>query len=267
MPSPLYSKNNMTYRIYSAFIVLAGLLLSGTAASAQTSGICTAGTLASYIASNGCVNGIEFFTFQPLTTSGNGVVYSASNIEVDPVSFSDGESAGFTFCIVQSMPGCSNVTLPFEVATGETATYDIAYLFSFVIDPRGTQASEGMDPPFGDVSINQYYCADAGLTQSSPVATPICNAMGHSFGPQTLNVNDNNPPASWNTGIVPLNPVINESASIVTMINLNGINGAAGFDNVTNANYVDNFVPSPEPSAIVLAAGGLLALALRRRFC
>lgn len=253
----------MTYRIYFGFM-LAGMLLSGTAAKAAD---CAPGTLASYIASNGCVNGIEFFTFQPLTTSGTGVAYSASNIEVDPVSFSDNASAGFVFCLVQGTAGCSNVTNPFEVASGLTAIYDISYLFSFVVDPMGTNSSLGMDPPFGNVSINQYYCADAGLTQASPTATPICNAMGHSFGPQTLNVNDNNPPTSWNTGIVPLNPVINESASIVTMINLNGTNGAAGFDSVSGADYVDNFLPSPEPSAMVLAAGGLLALALRRRLC
>jgi hypothetical protein len=248
----------MTYRIYFGFI-LAAMMLSGTAANAQT---CGPGTLASYIASSGCVNGIEFFTFQPLTTSGTGVAYSASNIEVDPVSFSDDASAGFVFCLVQSMPGCSNVTNPFEVASGETATYDISYLFSFIVDPVASNANLGMDPPFGNVSINQYYCADAGLTQSSPVATPLCNASGHSFAPQVLNVNDSNPPASWNTGIVPLNPVIHNSASIVTMISLDGTNGAAGFDSVSGTDFV-----APEPSAVLLAAGGLLALALRRRFC
>jgi hypothetical protein len=243
------------------------MLLSGTVATAQTSGICAPGTLASYIASNGCVNGIEFFTFQPLTSSGNGVAYSASNIEVDPISYPDGESAGFTFCIVQSMPGCSDVTLPFEVASGDTALYDISYLFSFITDPAANNASLGMDPPFGNVSINQYYCANAGLTQSSPVSTPLCNGNGFSFSPQTLSVNNTNPPTSWDTGIVALNPPITESASIVTMIDLNGTNGAAGFDSVSGANYVGDFVPNPEPSAIVLAAGGLLALALRRRFC
>jgi hypothetical protein len=256
----------MTYRLYSGFI-LAAMLLSGTAATAQTNGICTPGTLASYIASNGCVNGIEFFTFQPLTTSGNGVAYSASNIEVDPISYSDGASAGFAFCIVQSMPGCANVTLPFEVASGDTAIYDISYLFSFVTDPAAGQADLGMDPPFGNVSINQYYCANAGLTQASPTSTPLCNGNGFSFSPQTLNVNNTNPPTSWNTGIVPLVPQITQSASIVTMINLNGTNGAAGFDNVSGSDFVGNFVPNPEPSAILLAAGGFLALALRKRFC
>ena len=254
----------MTHRIYFGLIV-AAMLFSGTAATAQTT--CAPGTLASYIASNGCVNGIEFFTFNPLSSAGNGVVYSASNIEVDPISYSDGASAGFTFCIVQSMPGCSDVTLPFQVAAGDTATYDISYLFSFVTDPVGTNANLGMDPPFGDVSINQYYCADAGLTQSSPTATPICNADGHSFAPQTLSVNNSNPPTSWDTGLVPLSPVINNSASIVTMIDLDGANGAAGFDSSSGSDYVGNFVPNPEPSAIVLAAAGLLGLALRRRFC
>lgn len=252
----------MTYRTHFGLIV-AAMLLSGTAATAQT---CAPGTLAAYIASSGCVNGIEFFTFNPLTSAGNGVVYSASNIEVDPVSYSDGASAGFTFCIVQSMPGCGDVTLPFQVAAGDTATYDISYDFSFVTDPAGNNASLGMDPPFGDVSINQYYCADGGLTQSSPTATPICNAGGHSFAPQTLTVNNNNPPTSW-TDFAALNPPINEFASIVTMINLNGSNGMAGFDNGSGSDYVGSFVPNPEPSAIFLAAGGLLALALCRRFC
>lgn len=257
----------MTHRIYFGFIV-AAMLIPGTARSETVlSGTCTAGTLASYIASSGCVNGIEFFTFQPLTTSGDGVTYSASNIEVDPLSYPDGASAGFTFCVVQSTPGCSVITQPFEVSAGDTAIYDISYLFSFITDPAANNASLGMDPPFGNVSINQYYCANAGLTQSSPTATPLCNGNGFSFSPQTLNVNNNNPPSSWDTGVVALNPPITQNASIVTMINLDGTNGPAGFDSVAGSDYVDSFLPTPEPSALFLAAGGLLTLALRRRFC
>jgi hypothetical protein len=255
----------MTYRIQFGFI-LAAMLLSGTAASGQSNGFCTAGTLTSYISgvNEGCTVGIEAFSFSSLTTSGNGVAYTASNIEVDPVFFPDGASAGFTFCVVQTLPGCSDVVIPFQVASGETAIYNIPYQFYFTTDPAGNAASEAMDPPFGNVSINQYYCADAQLTVNPTNGMPECIDSG---SPQILNVNDSNPPATWNTGIVPLNPVINYDAGILTMIELDGTNRPAGFDSVTNANYIDNFIPNPEPSALVLAAGGLLALALRKRFC
>ncbi|MDE3195029.1 MAG: PEP-CTERM sorting domain-containing protein, partial [Acidobacteriota bacterium] len=77
--------------------------------------------------------------------------------------------------------------------------------------------------------------------------------------PQVLSVDDTNPPTSWSTGIVPLNPPFNY-AGIITEINLGDGTNAGGFDAVSSQTF-----GTPEPGSVFLLAGGLVAIALRRR--
>jgi len=258
----------MTHKSTYALLIMA-VSFSGTAAFAQTAPppVCTPGTLASYQAMTGdCRIGIELFMAFQFNDTGTGTaigsLYSNSAIEVTPVSYSDNASAGFTFSLASGQP--------LSVSSGGTAQYNIQYEFSLQIDPVATNADLGMDPPFGNVTINQYYCEDAALNFNGPNGGPNCtypaNIAVLNFAPTVLTVNDTNPPVSWFTGNVELNPKINNFANVLTTINLDGTVGTAGFDSVTGSAFIDDFYPAPEPSTIVLVAGGLLAIALRGRF-
>jgi hypothetical protein len=203
---------------------------------------CMPGTLQSYIDLNqtgGCAIGIEEFS---------AFAYTASEILVTPAT------GGFSFSQISGTP--------FQVLLPQVDIYDIFY--NFVIDPgpRGSTADLGMDPPFGNVTINQFYCAGRGLVLSTLSGAPTCVTPGQ-HGPQLLTVNDTNPPASWNTGPVPLNPAIDQFANVLTQIILDGTAGPAGFDGVTGDTSL-----TPEPSTFLLIGTALLAAAFvsRRRF-
>jgi len=261
----------MTYKLLS-FMVMAVLVLTGTAATAQTILPCTPGTLAAYQAMRtDCQIGIELFQGFTFSSSGTGTLDTNTNIEVTPVTFSDGESAGFTFSQING----AGMMTPFSVGAGLTANYNIQYEFFFAVDPSASNAEMGMDPPFGNVTIDQYYCPDVStLNFNGPNGAPNCetfsDAGNFNFVAQDLRVTDLNPPTSWTTGIVPLNPVVNNFAFVLTTIKLvGGASTPSGFDSVTGENFIagSSLITSiaPEPSTIVLVAGGLLALALRKR--
>jgi hypothetical protein len=257
-------------RKFSYSLALAALVFSGTAAKAANLTPCAPGTLASYQAMTGdCQIGIEIFQGFTFTSSGTGPapLYSNTDILVTPLTFPDGQSAGFQFSLDPNSPFFAPDLGHFQVLAGSTALYDIQYEFFFNVDPVAGSADLGMDPPFGTDTINQYYCADVSqLNFNGPNGAPNCETFSD-FGnfnrpAQVLTVNDTNPPTSWDTGIVELVPLVRNSAFVLTTISLDGTNGASGFDDVRGA----DFVGTPEPSTIVFAAGGLLALALRKRF-
>jgi hypothetical protein len=156
----------------------------------------------------------------------------------------------------------------FSVLAGTTALYDIGY--NFVIDqgPTADAASLGMDP--GNVSIDEFFCADAGLSVGAPArpgapATPSCTNDG-SFSPQVLHVDDTAPPVSWSTGIVSLNPPAFVGGSVLTRIELDGGASGASFLNVGETTFTTDPSAVPEPSTMVLLLSGLAAMSFRRRF-
>jgi hypothetical protein len=253
-------------KAYLYALLIGGLIFSGAAANAQTAPppACAPGTLASYEAlANGCSIGLDIFSFpsNALSTAGNGVVYSDTGIELDPAI------GGFTFCLVQVLPGCSVVTNEFQVGANLSAIYDINYNFFIDPNPSATTADLGMDPPFGNVTINQYYCADQGLSQDGASATPFCFTASFADPPaQVLTVDNTNPPISWNTGIVPLNPPVLSFANVLMMIDLNGGANGAGFDSVTGDSFLNTSTPEPSSILLLLMGGGLLALGKKKYY-
>jgi len=250
--------------IRCSFVFAAAALCGGTAyaGNATTLGpACVAGTLQSYIdlnATGGCSIGIEEFSGFDFNSSAN-AAYTTSDIFLTPAT------GGFSFTQT-SGPNCvSGTGAPcFEVLLPQIDIYDIFY--DLVIDPgpNASAADLGMDPPFGNVTINQFYCAGRGLTLSTLSGVPTCVTPGQ-HGAQELTVNDTNPPFSWSTGSVPLNPRIDNFANVLTQIILDGTNGPAGFDGVTGDT---NLNLTPEPSTFLLIGATLFAAAFvsRRRF-
>ena len=110
----------------------------------------------------GCSVGLQNFDNFSFMSSGTGspLLDTSADIELTPAV------GGFTF---------SQVNLaPFAVLLGQTADYQIGY--GFVIDPApvGTGADLGMDPPVGNVSIDQLYCADSSLSLNPTNAQYVC---------------------------------------------------------------------------------------------
>lgn len=248
-------------------LLLAPLMFSGTAAKASNlDPQCTQGTLQSYedlsdSTAGGCSVGIlNYSGFSFSSTSG--AAYDASSIEVSPTTgVINGvplNGSGFTFCLTA---GCPLTGTQFQVGADQTATYDIGYHFDIDSGPQANMASLGMDPPFGDVTINQYYCVDSSLYQDGTTTTPSCSANSNAGPLQTLTVTTI--PPVLTTGIVPLNPPALNFADTLLMINLNGTGqqSGSGFTNVAAVTFV-----TPEPFTMVLAAGGLLVIALRKRY-
>lgn len=246
-------------RMIRCSLVLAAAAVCGGTAYAGNATIlgpaCVPGSLQSYIAldaTGGCSIGIEEFSGFDFQTSAN-AAYTAADILLTPAM------GGFTLTQTSGAP-CSGSGAPcFQVASGLIDIYDIFY--DFVIDPgpRGSTADLGMDPPFGDVTINQFYCAGRGLVLSALGGVPTCVTPGQ-HGAQELTVTDQNPPTSWNTGVVPLNPQVDKFASVLTQIILNGTSGPAGFDSVTGDTNL-----TPEPSTFLLIGATLLAAAFIHR--
>jgi hypothetical protein len=236
------------------------VLFSGVALQAQPvlDPPCVMGTLTSYLdMDGGCSVGIQNFFNFTFGSSGTGgaTLDTSDNIEVTPAT------GGFTF--TQTDP-----LAPFSVAMSQTADYQIQYTFEIDPGPAADSASLGMDPPllqpFGAVAINQYYCADSDLMNNFTNAGGFfCQVPGAgTFAPQDLHVDDTNPPISWSTGLVPLDPVVLDFAGVLTNIFLDGTDGSSGFYTVTG----DSFL-TPEPLTVFLALGGLLAImACRRSF-
>lgn len=252
----------MTYKSYYAVLAMA-LAFSGTVAkAANLAPPCTANTLTFYednysdggACSVGILNVSDFYFL-----SSDGGIYSDSQIEVAPVNNSM-YGTGFTFCLVESQPGCANPTLnPFVAVLGDVATYNIGY--DFVIDsgPQGTAATVGMDPPRGDDTVNQYYCADSDLSQDSATSAPTCSDSS----PQVLTATTTTIPPDLFTS-APLVPAVQGFAQLDTMINVDGSTVPSTVDSVTEGTFI---TVAPEPSTLLFATGGLLTLAVIRRLC
>jgi hypothetical protein len=213
---------------------------------------CAANTLAFYdtegfscilgggILGEGSGGVLEFSGFSfSATGTGSPTLLTASQIEVtpDPV----GQGGGFTFTATGG-PG-------FTVGGGQTATYDIDYEFTFVVDPVVSGANIGMDPPFGTASISEEICHDD---------EDVC---------QSLSVDDTNPPTSWNSSIT-LDPPITNFASIDNTITLDG-SACGDTPNVPCSGFGalnDTYAVAPEPATFVLLLGELVAIGLVRRY-
>jgi hypothetical protein len=194
------------------------------------------------------------FSFSSSGTAGDSL-YTASQIGVTPV-FTEGSMTGFAFGHFGDGP--------FQVDAGLTANYIIDY--SYVIDagPVGGAADLGMDPPFGNITITQDICADSHLTFSAS-GEPQCTVFSDfsvSTVPQTLSVNDTNPPTSW-TAHLDLNPPVLSFATVRNTIHLDGAQGGAGFDSLMSTGTIVNSAPEPMSSALCL--GGLLAVGILRK--
>ena len=205
----------------------------------------------------GCSIGIQNFSefaFPTRTGTGGFTPDTSDQIEVTPAI------GGFTI---------SQIGGQFSVGDNQTALYQINYRFDIDPVPTASGASLGMDPPFGDVSIDQLYCADSTFFHNSDNGITSCDTGNNFFAPQDLHVDDTNPPlpgtlvSSWTTGLVPLNPIVMNFATTELIISLDGTNLllGSGFDSATG----DTFIAGPEPSAWLLILGGLLVMIMSKR--
>ena len=220
---------------------------------------CVANTLAAYENSQlgvQCSVGIlNFSDFSFSATGSSTDLLTDSEIEVTPVT---NGILGGGFALTAVDP----VNAPFAVASGQTATYVINWRFVIDPGPRGSGADLGLDPPFGDVSITQGYCADSFFTTNDD-GTTDCSTFGNSAvtsNPQSLSVTTI--PQKLFDSII-FDPAILNFASVRTTINLIGDAGSAGFDSISgSAVIVDS---TPEPFSFLLGAGGLLGIGLLRK--
>lgn len=242
----------------SLALAMAALCGGGAyAGNATTLGpVCMPGSLQSYIASDaagGCSIGIEEFSGFSFESSAN-AAYTAADILLAPAAV-----GGFTFTQTSGAPCVGSGAPCFQVAAGQIDIYDIFYDFAIDPGPHASTADLGMDPPFGNVTINQFYCSGRGLVLGTVNAVPTCVTPGQ-HSAQELTVTDENPPASWNTGIVLITPQVDKFADVLTQIILDGTNGPAGFDSITGTSNL-----TPEPSTSLLIGVTLLAAAIANR--
>jgi hypothetical protein len=209
---------------------------------------CVAGSLLSYeqsLPGGQCSIGVLNFSDFTFRQTGIGPLDTAAQIELTPAV------NGFGFTQVSGNP--------FTVAAGDNADYLIFY--NFVIDPAPVVegADLALDPPFGDVNVQQGYCNDSSFTIGEGV--PVCiDSAGNLSTPQTLTVTTESPKASKI-----FNPPALNFGSVRTEIKLDGTSGPAGFDGVTGDATVVDTSSTPEPASVILALGGLLAIGLRRK--
>lgn len=238
-------KNLTPVVIFLAFTGLASHL------GAQSIADCAAAPLSTYDAqgfdcrlngSNGGILLFGAFSFSQDTSS-----YTDSQIEVTPVP--QGQGGGFSFSLVDLEP--------FSVPSDQSIEFGINYDFIIQQDPFVDQADLGMDPPFGTVTITENLCVDPVVGNVD--AGPSCSSR------YAFSVDDTNPPASW-TNSVSINPPVAREATVGLDFVLTGGDGTpSGFDALSATNHVTDTL-SPEPVSSVLGLGGLLAVALRRRY-
>jgi hypothetical protein len=212
---------------------------------------CVAGSLQSYINSSGCnLGGVVFSGFAfpaPLNPDG-ATVLDASQIELTPAA--SGLSGSFDF------------SGDFFVPAEDAVTYLIDY---FLLDtaPMLGGASLFLDP-FGDVSATDSLCADSFFGTNGNGNT-VCEYNTPNgvveLDPQSLSVDDANPPLSLSTSIE-LDPGAYSFASVETEIVLTGGSTGASSGGVFVGYTID---PTPEPVTSLLCLGGLTVIAIFRR--
>ena len=239
-------------------------------------------TLNDYINMSGaCSIGIlnfSSFSFSVVsftTPTGSGhTAYDPTNIAVTPVS--TGTDTGLAYSALTLDTNGNPVAIPFGVAAGDKAVYQIMY--GYVIDPGPVDAGMdlGLDPPQGYVTFNRQLCADSYFAGDSCYQPPSnycgqeCDrrppAQGGTYLPiQSLTVGTM-PTDFPLTAHLDLDPQVANFAWVIDTITLDGTtgDGAASFDMVvTGSNIVSS--DTPEPASCLLALGGLLAAAYRRR--
>jgi hypothetical protein len=232
---------------------------------------CIANTLSAYerinsdsVCSVGILN-FDSFTFAS-TGTGDAVPLTASQIELTPCNgVIAGDLGGGCFVNPTSRSGgfsisALNSSNPFSVGAGQTETYTIDWRFIIDTGPEDAGASLGLDPVFGGVNVTQTYCVDSFLNPT-PCTTRFADRLV-TVAPQTISVDNTNPPSSLFNSVTFGNPGL-FFADVQTVITLTGGSGGAGFDAVTGTAAI---VDTPEPAAFLLVASGLLLLgALRKR--
>jgi hypothetical protein len=246
-------------KLWSALVFFLAALLCPQLEAGPIYPDCVAGSLQSYIGSSGCVLGesdgaevvFSGFAFPTPLNPDGAPVLDASQIEVTPVA--SGLSGSFDF------------SGDFSAPAGDTVTYDIDYFLLLDPPPILGGGSLFLDPT-GDVSVTESICADSFFGTDASGDT-VCESNTPSGAvdsiPQSLNVNNSNPPESLSASIV-LDPAAYNFASIETEIVLTGGTSGASSGGVTAG---DTVFAAPEPVTSLLCLGGLTAIGIfRRRF-
>jgi len=222
---------------------------------------CVAGTLQSYIDSSGCILGesadaavvFSGFAFpDPYNPDGltSPVLLDATDIELTPVS--SGLSGSFDF------------SGSFSVPAGDTLTYYIDYFL--LLDPAPVLGGGSLHlDPSGSVSVTESICADSyfGVSDGATVCQTNTSGGVVNSTPQSLSVDNSNPPYSLSASIA-LNPPAYDFANVETAITLTG--GVAGASS-GGVVITDDVSAVPEPVTSLLCLGGLIAIGIfRRRF-
>jgi len=219
---------------------------------------CAIGSLESCIDSSGCVLGgssggvVVFggFVFpSPLNPDGLTGLLDPTQIELTPVSSGLGGSFDFSG--------------DFSVPAGDTVTYDVDYFLLLDPAPILGGGSLALDPS-GNVSVTESICADS-FFATGPGGATVCQSNGPGgvvdSAPQSLTVDDSNPPFSLSASIT-LNPAAYNFANVETAIVLTG--GAAGASS-EGVVVTDTIGETPEPVTSLLCLGGLTAIGIFRR--
>jgi hypothetical protein len=220
---------------------------------------CEAGTLQSYISSSGCILGevgdasvvFSGFSLPIAVGTGGATVLNASQIELTPIV--SGLSGSFDF---------SPVSGEFAVGENQTVTYDIDYFLLLDPPPILGGGSLHLDPT-GDVSVTESICADSYFVSGDTMCEYNSRDGAVYSTPQSLSVDDSNPPYSLSASIE-LNPAAYNFASVETEIVLTGGETGASSGGVVVGDTIDT---APEPVTSLLCLGGLIAIGVfRRRF-
>ena len=228
---------------------------------AQSRAQCAAGTLASYESggiNSGCELGILImspFTFSafgapPATGAGAPTLLGDTQIEVTPTAVAM-LGGNFTFSVVGG--GL------FSVGAGQSANYDIGY--SFLIDPgpEMDDARLDLDPPSGNVTVDESFCNDSTFVFSQNSGGLTCSTSPASL-PQIVTVTTTSP-----VGSITFNPPAFHSSDVMTTIALVGGTSGASFDAISGDLDIFN-ITAPEPATWALGFAGIFVVGLCRRF-
>jgi hypothetical protein len=245
-------------------IVLSALVLSLAAMCPQLEAgfpypDCEAGSLESYIDSSGCILG---------GSSGGVVVFSGfafpdpynpdgltSPVLLDPTGI-------FLTPEPNGLGGSFDFSGSFSVPAGDTLTYYIDYFL--LLDPAPVLGGGSLHlDPSGNVSVTESICADSYFGVSNGATVCQSNTSGGVVNstPQSLSVDNSNPPYSLSASIA-LNPPAYDYANVETAITLTGGVSGASSGGVVVGDIIEVV---PEPVTSLLCLGGLIAIGVFRR--
>jgi hypothetical protein len=246
-------------RLWSVSVFFMAALLCPQLKAGPVYPTCVTGSLESYINSSGCV-----------LAGAPAVVYSGFNFP-DPIN-PDGLTGLLDPTQITVTPepsglgGSFDFSGDFTVPALDMLTYGIDYFL--LLDPAPVLGGGSLHlDPTGQVSVTESICADSffGVSNGATVCqTNTPNGVVDS-APQSLTVNNSNPPASLSAMLI-LNPAAYNFASVETAIVLTGgpTTGATSGGVTVGNTVVDE---APEPVTSLLCLGGLIAIGIfRRRF-